>query len=389
MRRAPSAVPAESRAESKATLAASPSRQTVRQAPGTGPVPWAMAMSGTATPGIAGSRAGRSRAKDPLRRASASSAPEAFHGGADAAGAVEPHGNPVRRISRGRTGDLGIGVGKIEQGLAAQARRPGGDGGEQTVARQTVGQNEGQAHRLRADRRGRGQGQPGRGEAQQAVAPVGVPARDARHRLCQRVRRRGWKRGQDRADSRERRRRNRSAGQVGQPPERHGAGSGGHDQLIVRDRENRAGSGARVARRHTGVADQHDRGAGVDLRPGERVPVAAEVEGAHQGDDLFRRAGEVEPRGGRRPVPAAEVGALVEPLRHAGGFTRFQRRDQGAEAVDGGAVALGVERQGGLARVEIEEALLDDVALVDPAFDHVPGHAVARLPIRAAPRPAR
>ena len=125
----------------------------------------------------------------------------------------------------------------------------------------------------------------------------------------------------------------------------------------------------------------HDQDAllGEQLGARQRVVVAPEVERAHEGLELARRARPVE-RAERRGLGVpSEVAALRRVLRRARLAARGELVDQLAEGLEPGLETLRVERQRRLVRRDLDRARLEHVALVHARRHDVPGDAVPRL----------
>ena len=72
----------------------------------------------------------------------------------------------------------------------------------------------------------------------------------------------------------------------------------------------------------------------------------------------------------------AEIAALAQVLRAARGQARLQLLHQRGEAFDPGGIACGVERKGCVLRRNLNRMLDEDVPLIHPAVDQVPGYGV-------------
>ncbi|CAB4577470.1 unannotated protein [freshwater metagenome] len=173
------------------------------------------------------------------------------------------------------------------------------------------------------------------------------------------------------------------AGERGERRERQrGVTGGDHDLAVDVDHLTRfADLVAELDPGDHGRAGRRD-----DRGRSERVRVAAEVEGTHETVELGGRSAPVEAAQHRRPVVASVGGARRrQVLRGAAHGAGDELVDQLGEGVDRRLEVAGVDRQRGLGRGDVEQPLLEHVALVDTAGDLVPRDAVGGLAVEQCP----
>ena len=98
----------------------------------------------------------------------------------------------------------------------------------------------------------------------------------------------------------------------------------------------------------------------------------------------FRRRHEIQPPERRWPVGPQIQAALRQILWHPA-QSAFQLRNQIGKAVNRRLETPGVQRQRGVLRVDIEQPLLKDIALIHSAADQMPGDPMPHLAVPQRP----
>ena len=92
--------------------------------------------------------------------------------------------------------------------------------------------------------------------------------------------------------------------------------------------------------------------------------------------------GQIDPR--IRALIAGKIAALGQVLFAARRIIG-QGPDHAGKSLHRRGVAFRVQRQGGFARRNVKQRLFDDIALVNPTLDHVPGDPMPRLAVQKRP----
>ena len=297
--------------------------------------------------------------------------------GFETVGLGEPDRDPIAQMRGQRAGHGRHRQGQIGDALTPKPRHHQRESGADPVGADAFGQ--GDRARERAGRaRGTGdQRQIDRRDRFERLAPGRVGFGERGQRGVEHGAALGRRALQDCTDAGDVGRLRGRAGEIGDPGHHEIALARGDGKLGRIRRQHRARRGAGAALRDMGGTSEPEPTAGFELGQGERVPVVAMVQRADHPDEIGGGRCEIEHRTRLRPGVAAEIGPEAKVLFLPGGFGLGKLGHQRREAVDGRAVALGVERKRRVVLGDLEACRGEHVAFVDPALDQVPGDAVA------------
>ena len=170
------------------------------------------------------------------------------------------------------------------------------------------------------------------------------------------------------------------AGELRQP---HCAAGAGHVDKICATAKHRAGQ--RGAGDAFGRSDCPDLALRLDLGNGKGIAIAAMIQRMHDPDDGVGVLREIKPTCRSGPIRPAPDPARPGGLRLARMATGLHRGDDVGKAFHRRGKAARVEREGGIVRLDRKGAGCQNLALVDPGGDEVPGDRVGLFPVQKRP----